>query len=614
MSIACSLASGQNGSVPDETIPLLCAPGTSAALCEHAENALKKSFLKCGDRLFLGLITFPTFACDGIAPGRIQLLTPRKCQAVEEFDSASFAAKETTGHADSLNHVLRGRLSINYSASRLRHVTGHVWDEWAPNWQDKYGAEPYVLYDFREQNGAWSEELKLDALPSKLFVTADVDRRPSCAEILRKGPNGPQPGDGFVFGTAATRESRKYKGTIDGFAAALPGFIHRAVATTGAPARNYDKETAYIIDQVRKCASANCSGAAGFQNVSDKVGGYDHDRERGLAMSMGIMGLTVSVIFTGLKSDEGGDMFPIFDEYGIVNASLSPSSAGAEPGTDRDTAAQPASGPPAAHLITDTYSQTMEKIKASASRGNRDSYFALAGLIPEFKVCSAIIDNKCQETGEVVRLPGDLAMPEDFWHASSPSGFGACGRHGRKGPDPPGTEVKLADQKDDKKRYLNCTQIWILSGLRQSLTESLSGNAPSAPTGADSTLRLTRTNASAERTATITAPGNRMHNFNVFYIDTRDFDKGGTLVIDIDIPRSSATDGSFDLFTGDVSIPAQGPPTRPLTGRYDVRKGSSTHLDYHFGHGQVFALGLEGNWFSQKGSTGLVKFRVSVSQ
>jgi hypothetical protein len=611
--LACSFANGQNSDASDENIPLLCAPGTSAALYKHAEDALKKSFLKCGDRLFLGLVILPTFACNGIAaPGKNALVTPRKCQAVEEFDSASFAAKETTGHADSLNHVLRGRLTMNYSASRLRHVTGNVWDEWAPNWQDKYGAEPYVLYDFREQNGAWSEELKLDALPSKLFVTADVDRRPSCAEILHEGPNGPQPGDGFVFGTADTRESRRYKGTIDGFAAALPGFIQRAVAASGAPARNYDKETAYVIDQVRKCASTNCSGAAD-QNVSDKVGGYDHDRERGLAMSMGALGLTVSVYFTQLRSDEGVDMFPLFDEYGIVSASLSPGSDGATTTSDRDTAVRSASGPPAAHLITDTYSQTMEKIKDNASRGKRDSYLKpFAGLIPELKVCYSIVDNKCQETGEVVRLPGDLEMPEGFWDMSSPNKFGACARHGDTAGSK-STEVRLTEQKDDKKRYLFCDSIWELSGLRDLLIESLRRSAP-ALSGDERTLRLTRTSPSEARTATITAPGNRMHNFNVFYIDTRDFGKGGTLVIDIDIPANSATDGSFDLFPGDASIPAQGPSTRPLTGRYDVHKGSSTHLDYRFGHGQVFALCLEGNWFSQKGATGLVKFRVSVSQ
>jgi hypothetical protein len=124
-------------------------------------------------------------------------------------------------------------------------------------------------------------------------------------------------------------------------------------------------------------------------------------------------------------------------------------------------------------------------------------------------------------------------------------------------------------------------------------------------------LRLTRANSSEVRTATITAPGSRQHSFNVFSIDTRDFDRGGTLVIDIDIPRSSATDGSFDLFPGGVPVPPQA-QTRPLAGSYDIRRGSSAHLKYRFNRGQVFALGLEGNWFSPKGATGQVQFRAHV--
>jgi uncharacterized membrane protein YeaQ/YmgE (transglycosylase-associated protein family) len=128
------------------------------------------------------------------------------------------------------------------------------------------------------------------------------------------------------------------------------------------------------------------------------------------------------------------------------------------------------------------------------------------------------------------------------------------------------------------------------------------------------TLRLTRMTRSEARMATIIAPGIGLQNVNVFHIDTRDFADGGTLVIDIEIPRNSATDGSFDLFPDDVPIPVQGRPAGTLTGRYDVPKGSSTRFEYRFGRGQVFALNLEGNWYSPKGATGLVRFRVSVRE
>ena len=127
------------------------------------------------------------------------------------------------------------------------------------------------------------------------------------------------------------------------------------------------------------------------------------------------------------------------------------------------------------------------------------------------------------------------------------------------------------------------------------------------------TLRLTREHPSEARTAMITAPGRGLQNFNIFYIDTRDF-AAGTLVIDIDIPGNSATDGSFDLFPSDVPIPVQGPPAGTLAGSYDVRKGASTRITYRFHRGRVFALGLEGNWFSPKGATGLVQFRASAGE
>jgi hypothetical protein len=147
-------------------------------------------------------------------------------------------------------------------------------------------------------------------------------------------------------------------------------------------------------------------------------------------------------------------------------------------------------------------------------------------------------------------------------------------------------------------------------------------NRPSSPPSTDvprnepggRTLRLTQANSAATRTTTITAPGRGQQNLNVFYVDTRDFPDGGTLMIDIDIAGTSATDGSFDLFPGDTPITPQSQMPRALTGRYDIRKGSSTRLQYRFAHGQVFALNLQGNWFSAKGATGQVQFRASVSQ
>src|SRR6202034_852693 len=104
----------------------------------------------------------------------------------------------------------------------------------------------------------------------------------------------------------------------------------------------------------------------------------------------------------------------------------------------------------------------------------------------------------------------------------------------------------------------------------------------------EQTLTLTPTAPAGERSATITAPGPGSQKYTVFYIDARDFVEGGTLSIDINLSRSSATDVSFDLFPGNATIPTQGRPVGTLAGLYDVPKGTSTRLEYQFRTGQVF--------------------------
>lgn len=135
--------------------------------------------------------------------------------------------------------------------------------------------------------------------------------------------------------------------------------------------------------------------------------------------------------------------------------------------------------------------------------------------------------------------------------------------------------------------------------------------APQRPEG-EHTIVLTHASPASERTVTIIAPGMGLDNYSVFTIDTRDFEEGGILEIDIQIARTSGTDGSFDLFPSNVRIPTRGRPVGTLTGRYDIRRGSATKIEYRFSPGQVFAFGLEGNWFSPQGAAGEVRFRARV--
>lgn len=127
-------------------------------------------------------------------------------------------------------------------------------------------------------------------------------------------------------------------------------------------------------------------------------------------------------------------------------------------------------------------------------------------------------------------------------------------------------------------------------------------------------VSLTPMTPFGDRIATIVAPAIGYQNYNVFYLDTRSFPRGGVLDIDIAVSRESATDGSFDLFPSNVLIPRRGRPIGTVAGRYDVRRGTSTRIEYRFRVGQVFAFGLEGNWGSPQGAIGSATFRASVHQ
>jgi len=136
--------------------------------------------------------------------------------------------------------------------------------------------------------------------------------------------------------------------------------------------------------------------------------------------------------------------------------------------------------------------------------------------------------------------------------------------------------------------------------------------AAPAPPVDEPTIVLTRAVPSALRNTIITAPGMGLMGYTVFTIDTRDFSQGGVLDIDIQIDRKSGTDGSFDLFAANTPIPTRGRPSGTLAGQYDIRRGTSTRIEYRFAPGQVFQFGLEGNWFSPRGATGAVRFRATV--
>jgi len=145
---------------------------------------------------------------------------------------------------------------------------------------------------------------------------------------------------------------RRYAGTVDGFAAALPGLIQHAVNAMGLDAKNYDKEADFIAGAVRTCSQITpqmyasltgrgtrpdlskfgeqyriCNGST--IRVSEQMKYSNREVERGIELQMagvGSYGMTDNrgfgavVSFSSLKGDSFRDVS--FENYGIVAASI----------------------------------------------------------------------------------------------------------------------------------------------------------------------------------------------------------------------------------------------------------------------------------------------------
>ena len=102
-------------------------------------------------------------------------------------------------------------------------------------------------------------------------------------------------------------------------------------------------------------------------------------------------------------------------------------------------------------------------------------------------------------------------------------------------------------------------------------------------------------------------------DYTVVVIDTRAFEKGGTLTIDIETGRADA-EGNFYLVDGDDNLPTTERVTKymVLAMRW-LEPDETGKLTYRFDRGQFFKLGATGCYGrSEKGSTNAFKARISV--
>ena len=112
---------------------------------------------------------------------------------------------------------------------------------------------------------------------------------------------------------------------------------------------------------------------------------------------------------------------------------------------------------------------------------------------------------------------------------------------------------------------------------------------------------------------TIVAPGRgQAGTSSVVAIDARDFTKG-TLELEFKL-GAGASDGSFGLdFQKNRAAPRDQEDSWVRVGQaYDRPKGSTQRLTHAFTEGGVFRFTGQGNWFSKKGSTNTVSYRIQI--
>ncbi len=100
-------------------------------------------------------------------------------------------------------------------------------------------------------------------------------------------------------------------------------------------------------------------------------------------------------------------------------------------------------------------------------------------------------------------------------------------------------------------------------------------------------------------------------NYTVTMIDTREFEGGGTLTIDIEVGRADAV-GAFYLFHNDSELPTEEEVPKGKLASVWIQPGDTQQITHHFDRGQFFKLGATGSWRKEKGSVNAFQARISV--
>ena len=140
------------------------------------------------------------------------------------------------------------------------------------------------------------------------------------------------------------------------------------------------------------------------------------------------------------------------------------------------------------------------------------------------------------------------------------------------------------------------------------LKDSLAGKQPGL-----GNIRLSSEAPSQDVLDVFRTPTVGYQDYTVVVIDTRAFEKGGTLTIDIETGRADA-EGFFYLFDGDSELPMDErvPKDKRLASTW-IEPDETKQLTHRFDRGAFFRLGATGCYGkNEKGSTNAFKARISV--
>jgi hypothetical protein len=204
---------------------------------------------------------------------------------------------------------------------------------------------PTSLMDLmkRASNQGGMEQLHF-AAPRPMSLLLATIKQPSCEEILTgKRPVQPSP--------VQSLGDRTFSGTVDEFAAALPGYVEKAAYAMRTEPKNYAKEMDFVIAAVRTCSEIDSQmfssligrgrgidfsllgtkyGICGRRMipVSERVGHNPAAGDRGIELEFeGVggygqegRGFHAIVRFSHLQGDSFRNVS--FDNYGIVAATI----------------------------------------------------------------------------------------------------------------------------------------------------------------------------------------------------------------------------------------------------------------------------------------------------